>query len=162
MTERERDPALGGRVTEALDLAERNVAAGGGPFGALVVCDGWTVATGINRVTPDRDPTAHAEVTAIRAACRALDRFTLAGCTLVSSCEPCPRCLTSALWARLDAIVYAADRDDAAHAGFDDRAFYDLLDRPRSAWPLSVERLATTDRLRPFDSWLAKPDRVAY
>lgn len=162
MTVREHDPALGGWVTEALDLAERNVAAGGGPFGALVVCDGRIVATGINRVTPDRDPTAHAEVTAIRAACRALDRFTLAGCTLVTSCEPCPMCLTSALWARLDAIVYAADRDDAAYAGFDDRAFYDLLDRPRSAWPLPVRRLAAADRLRPFESWLAKPDRVAY
>ena len=162
MNVREREPGLDGWVTEALDLAERNVAAGGGPFGALVVCAGRSVATGINRVTPDLDPTAHAEVPAIRAACRALSRFTLAGCTLVTSCEPCPMCLTSALWARLDAIVYAADRDDAAHAGFDDRAFYDLLGRPPSAWPLSVERLAAADRLRPFESWLAKPDRVAY
>lgn len=162
MTVGERESGIGAWVAEALDLAERNVAAGGGPFGAVIVCDGRTVATGINRVTRDLDPTAHAEVTAIRAACRVLGRFTLAGCTLVTSCEPCPMCLTSALWARLDAIVYAADRDDAAHAGFDDRAFYDLLDRPPSAWPLTVERVATADRLRPFDSWLAKPDRVAY
>ena len=153
---------LGPWIAEALRLAERNVADGGGPFGALVVCGEEVVATGGNRVPIDRDPTAHAEVTAIRAACRALDRFSLAGCTLVSSCEPCPMCLTSALWARLDRVAYAADRDDAAHAGFDDRAFYELLDRPRASWPLALERVDSPDRTRPFESWLAKPDRVAY
>jgi tRNA(Arg) A34 adenosine deaminase TadA len=162
MTVREQAPGIGDWIAEALRLADRNVAAGGGPFGALVVHDGRTVSTGINRVTTDLDPTAHAEVTAIRGACRALGRFALTGCTLVTSCEPCPMCLTSALWARLDRIVYAADRDDAARAGFDDRAFYDLMARPREMWPVSVERVDAADRTRPFDSWLAKPDRVAY
>lgn len=162
MTVREQAPGVGDWIAEALRLADRNVAAGGGPFGALVVHDGRTVATGINRVTIDLDPTAHAEVTAIRGACSALGRFSLAGCTLVTSCEPCPMCLTSALWARLDRIVYAADRDDAARAGFDDRAFYDLMDAPRADWPLAVERVDAGDRTRPFDSWLAKTDRVAY
>lgn len=162
MTVRQRGSGLDSWIAEALRLADRNVADGGGPFGALVVRDGEVVATGSNRVPLDRDPTAHAEMTAIRSACRRLDRFSLAGCTLVSSCEPCPMCLTSALWARLDRVAYAADRDDAAYAGFDDRAFHELLDRPRSEWPLALERVDAADRMRPFESWLAKPDRVVY
>ena len=162
MTVQDREAGMDAWIDEALRLAERNVADGGGPFSALVDRDGQVVATGSNRVPLDRDPTAHAEVTAIRAACRTLDRFSLAGCTLVSSCEPCPMCLTSALWARLDRVVYAADRDDAADAGFDDRAFHDLLGRPRTEWPLALDRVAAADRLRPFTSWLAKADRVAY
>jgi len=149
-------------LAEAIGLAERNVAVGGGPFGALVVRDGRTVSTGVNRVTPDLDPTAHAEVTALRAACTQLGTFSLAGCTLVTSCEPCPMCLAASLWSRVERIVYAADRDDAARAGFDDREFYELFEAPRAQWSLPVERIAGADRTRPFDSWLAKPDRVEY
>jgi guanine deaminase len=111
----------------AVDLAVANVAAGGGPFGAVIVQNGAEVAVGINRVTLDRDPTAHAEVVAIRSTCGALRDFSLVGCTLYSSCEPCPLCVSAALWARLDRVVYAADRNDAARGGFDDRAFYDPL-----------------------------------
>ena len=149
-------------LSEAVALATANVGDGGGPFGALVVADGAVVATGQNRVTRDHDPTAHAEVEAIRAACRARGDFSLAGATLYTSCEPCPLCVSAALWARLDRVVYAADRDDAARGGFDDRAFYELFARDPATWPTRVEPLALASRSAPFDAWLARPDRIAY
>ncbi|MDR7278880.1 nucleoside deaminase [Catenuloplanes atrovinosus] len=146
----------------AVAAAVENVAAGGGPFGALVVRDGEVVATGVNRVTATLDPTAHAEVVAIRAACRALGTFKLDGCVLVSSCEPCPLCLAAALWARVDRVVYAADRHDAAEAGFDDRAFYDLFAKPREEWEVPVVQAEAGDRVAPFTAWASRPDRVEY
>lgn len=149
-------------LQQAVDLAVANVAAGGGPFGALVVRDGEVLATGQNRVTRDLDPTAHAEVVAIRAACREIRDFSLAGCVLYTSCEPCPLCLASALWARLDRVAFAADRDDAARGGFDDRAFYDLFDTPREQWETPVGALSLAGSFAPFDAWLAKADRTHY
>jgi len=149
-------------IAEAIDLAGRNVAEGGGPFGALIVKDDALVATGVNRVTRDNDPTAHAEVVAIRDAARRLETFVLAGCTLYTSCEPCPMCMASALWSRVDRIVYAADRHDAADAGFDDLAFYELFARPRDGWSTRVEELRVDTRLHPFDAWRASPTRVEY
>ncbi|WP_418958791.1 nucleoside deaminase [Streptomyces tritici] len=150
-------------LEEAIGLATRSVANGGGPFGALIAKDGEIVALGNNQVTANLDPTAHAEVSAIRAACQKLGTFSLEGCVLVTSCEPCPMCLSSALWARVDRIVFAADRDDAAVAGFDDRKFYDLFEKcPESAWPMKVVRLDLDNRTAPFDAWLAKADRVDY
>jgi guanine deaminase len=151
-----------GWLDEAVRIATRNVENGGGPFGALIVQDGAVVSTGVNRVTANLDPTAHAEVVAIRAACQALGTFKLDGCVLVSSCEPCPMCLSSALWARVDKVVYAADRDDAAKAGFDDRAFYELFDRPRETWTVPVTRLSAKDGFAPFAAWLDKSDRTDY
>ena len=149
-------------LTHCVELAARNVTDGGGPFGALVVQDGQIVSTGVNLVTPTLDPTAHAEVVAIRRACTQLGTFTLDGCVLVSSCEPCPMCLSSALWARVDRVVYAADRHDAARAGFDDLAFYELFERPRHTWPLPVTQLSEVDGAAPFTAWLGRPDRVEY
>ncbi|MER7082332.1 guanine deaminase [Saccharopolyspora kobensis] len=149
-------------MARAIELATSNVAAGGGPFGALVVRDGEVIATGTNKVTVDLDPTAHAEVTAIRNACRALGSFKLDGCVLVTSCEPCPMCLASALWARVDRVLFAADRDDAAEAGFDDRAFYDVFEDPRTETPTPVQRVAMPDRNAAFDAWRNKSDRVDY
>lgn len=146
----------------SIDLATRNVAEGGGPFGAVVVRAGEVIATGTNQVTPTLDPTAHAEVVAIRAACRALGDFRLTGCVLVSSCEPCPLCLSAALWARVDRVVYAADRHDAAAAGFDDREFYELFGRPRETWSLPVHHVSTGEHNAPFAAWLAHADRVDY
>lgn len=142
--------------------ATDNVAAGGGPFAALIARDGDIVAEGVNRVTRDLDPTAHAEVVAIRAACAATGEFALAGCVLVSSCEPCPLCLAASLWARVDEVVYAADRHDAARAGFDDREFYDLFGKPRDTWPLPVRQQRIGSTAQPFDAWLANADRVDY
>ncbi|MEU6314353.1 nucleoside deaminase [Streptomyces sp. NPDC047014] len=150
-------------MDEAIRVATDSVANGGGPFGALIVKDGEVVATGNNRVTATLDPTAHAEVSAIRAACLRLETFSLTGCVLVTSCEPCPMCLSSALWARVDRIVYSADRHDAAVAGFDDRRFYDLFEKkPASMWPTPVEHLDLPHRRAPFDAWLARADRVDY
>ncbi|TIC81685.1 nucleoside deaminase [Nocardioides sp. GY 10127] len=146
----------------AVDLAVANVADGGGPFGALIVRDGEVVATGQNRVTRDLDPTAHAEVTAIRRACTVLDDFSLAGCTLYTSCEPCPLCLAAALWARVDRVVYAADRDDAARGGFDDRAFYELFASDRATWPTPVDLVGVAESFDPFHAWLSKDDRTHY
>ncbi|MFG2330292.1 nucleoside deaminase [Streptomyces sp. NPDC048604] len=150
-------------LEEAIRLATQSVANGGGPFGALIAKNGEVVAIGNNQVTSNLDPTAHAEVSAIRAACKQLNTFSLEGCVLVTSCEPCPMCLSSSLWARVDRIVFAADRDDAAVAGFDDRKFYDLFEkRPESDWPTDVERLDLPNRTEPFDAWLAKADRIDY
>jgi guanine deaminase len=149
-------------MRNAIQLATDSVAHGGGPFGAVVVREGEIVSTGTNLVTSTFDPTAHAEVTAIRRACGELRTFSLAGCVLVSSCEPCPMCLASALWARLDAVLYAADRDDAAVAGFDDRAFYDLFTDPEAVWPTPVRRVDSATRTAPFEAWQDKADRIDY
>ncbi|GEL19170.1 nucleoside deaminase [Pseudonocardia asaccharolytica] len=149
-------------LAEAVELARRNVAEGGGPFGALVVADGAVLGRGVNRVTRDADPTAHAEVVAIRAACRAIGDFRLSGATLYSSCEPCPLCLSAVLWARLDRVEYAADRYDAARGGFDDLAFYELFGTPRAQWPTPVVAVPVEGRAAPFDAWLAAETKVAY
>ncbi|QWC84339.1 nucleoside deaminase [Nocardioidaceae bacterium] len=152
-------------LDQAVSLAIRNVADGGGPFGAVIARGGEVVALGQNRVTRDLDPTAHAEVVAIREACRTTDDFSLAGCTLYTSCEPCPLCLSSALWARLDRVVYAADRDDAARGGFDDRAFYELFGvdtLDTASWPTVVHEQRPANATAPFDAWLAKGDRTHY
>lgn len=149
-------------LAQAIELAVRNVAEGGGPFGAVIVRGGELLAIGQNRVTRDNDPTAHAEVQAIRAACREVGDFSLAGCELFTSCEPCPLCVSASLWARLDRVVYAADRDDAARGGFDDRAFYELFATPREQWTTAVVEARPSDATAPFDAWLAKVDRTAY
>jgi guanine deaminase len=146
----------------AVELATRNVREGGGPFGSVVVADGVVLGEGQNRVTRDNDPTAHAEVVAIRAACAVRGDFSLAGATLYASCEPCPMCLAAALWSRVDRIVHAADRHDAARGGFDDLAFYELFATERSAWTTKVETLTVPDAAAPFDAWLAAANRVAY
>jgi guanine deaminase len=149
-------------IARAIELATENVAAGGGPFGALIVRDGGLIAEGVNRVTATLDPTAHAEVVAIRAACLAVGDFSLAGATLYTSCEPCPLCLSAALWARVDRIVFAADRDDAARGGFDDREFYELFARDRSTWDVTIDAVRPDNAAQPFDAWLAKGDRTDY
>jgi len=153
-------------LRQALALAVANVADGGGPFAAVVVRDGGELATGSNRVTRDQDPSAHAEVVAIRTACAKIGDFSLAGATLYASCEPCPMCLATSLWARLDRVVYAADRDDAAQAGFDDRVFYELFGavraRDHADWPMPVQERRLAGSTTPFDAWLAKDDRTDY
>jgi len=149
-------------LARAIELATENVANDGGPFGALIVRDGRVLAEGQNRVTATLDPTAHAEVTAIRAACQIVKDFSLAGATLYTSCEPCPLCLSAALWARIDRVVFAANRDDAAAGGFDDREFYELFARPRDTWEVTIEALRPDNASEPFDAWLAQEARTAY
>ena len=150
-------------LRRAVDLATANVAQGGGPFGAVVVGGGVEVAVGQNRVTRDLDPTAHAEVQAIRAACRSAGTFALDGMTLYSSCEPCPMCLAACLWARVERVVFSADRHDASRGGFDDSAFYELLARDRATWDRTrVSALRLAESTHPFDAWLTHSARTAY
>lgn len=151
-------------LARAIDVAVTNVAHDGGPFGAVIVGpDDREVSTGANRVTSDLDPTAHAEVIAIRAACGALGDFSLAGHTLYTSCEPCPLCLAACLWARLDRVVFAADRHAAHRAGFDDRAFYDLFRADRdTSWPVDVVHHPHPRSEDPFDAWREHERRVEY
>lgn len=149
-------------LKRAVALAVRSVGRGGGPFGAVVVRGGRVVGEGHNRVTLTNDPSAHAEVVAIRDACRRLRTFSLDGCVLYASCEPCPMCLATSLWARVRRIVYAADRFDAFRAGFDDAAFYrELRHRPAGKLlPLAHRR--RQDAGEPFRLWLKKTDRIPY
>lgn len=147
----------------AIDLAVAGVEAGdGGPFGAVVVRDGRIVGRGHNRVTSSNDPTAHAEVVAIREACEAVGSFSLAGCELYTSCEPCPMCLGAIAWARLDRVFYAGTRQDAAAAGFDDAEFYDEIARPIGERRLPMVAFGRDEAVRAFDAWRAKDDRVDY
>lgn len=167
--DRSTDVPAGGLDTDArwlrraVALATANVAEGGGPFGAVVVAGDVEVATGQNRVTRDLDPTAHAEVQAIRAACRAAGTFALDGMTLYTSCEPCPLCLAACLWARLDRVVFSADRHDASRGGFDDSAFYELFAQDRAVWDRTrVHELRLPESTRPFDAWLTHTARTDY
>lgn len=134
----------------------------GGPFGAVVVVDGQVVGRGCNQVTSTNDPTAHAEVVAIREACRTLGRFDLRGAVLYASCEPCPMCLSSALWARVDRIVYANDRFQAAAIGFDDALIYEQVAKPADQRIIPCEHRPNADALSVFDDWTAKADRIPY
>jgi guanine deaminase len=149
-------------IARTIELATENVANAGGPFGAIIVRDGVILGEGQNRVTANLDPTAHAEVTAIRAACQRVGDFSLAGATLYTSCEPCPLCLAASLWARLDRVVFAADRDDAARGGFDDREFYELFSRDRSTWDVAIDTIRPANATAPFDAWLAQTARTDY
>jgi guanine deaminase len=148
-------------LEQAVELASRNVADGGGPFGALVVTPDGRVHEGVNRVTRDNDPTAHAEVVAIRTAAAATANFDLTGAVLYTSCEPCPLCLSAALWARIDRVYFAADRHGAAAAGFDDAVFYEYFEGTRpELLPVAHEAIPTSDA--PFDAWRAHPQRTEY
>ncbi|HLR45537.1 MAG TPA: nucleoside deaminase [Deinococcales bacterium] len=149
-------------LERAIRLAEENVTAGGGPFGALIVSADGRVFEAGNRVTSDNDPTAHAEVSAIRLACRELGTFELQGATLYTSCEPCPMCLASALWARVSRVLYAADRHAAARAGFSDAEFYDWLEGRADRELMTVEHVERSDSEAPFDAWRAFSERVEY
>lgn len=153
-------------MAAAISIAAENVRNAGGPFGALIVAADGTRFEGVNRVTANNDPTAHAEVTAIRNACTALGTFDLSGAVLYTSCEPCPMCLASALWARVSRVVYAADRHEAAAAGFDDAAFYEFFegDPADRCAMMPVERItdAGFDHREPFTLWSKLETRIEY
>ena len=150
-------------MQEAIELAVENVRSGqGGPFAALVVRDGEVIARGTNRVTTANDPTAHAEVVAIRTACLRLGSFQLDGCDVYTTCEPCPMCLGALYWARPARVFYAATHREAAAAGFDDAFIYDELDRPPEARRLPMRRLLPEAADRPFAAWAAAEGRVEY
>ena len=147
----------------AIRLATENVRSGeGGPFGAVVVRDGEVVATGVNRVTSANDPTAHAEVNAIRAACQALGTFQLPGCVLYTSCEPCPMCLGAIYWVRLDSVYFGNTCHDAAEAGFDDSHIYDEMKVPRSQRKVPMVRLLADHAIESFRLWQEHQAKIAY
>ena len=134
----------------------------GGPFGAVVVRDGAVIAEGFNRVTSDNDPTAHAEITAIRAACAALGGFSLAGCDLYTSCEPCPMCLAAIYWARIDRIFYANTREGAARIGFDDDRIYREIALAPDRRAVPMTRILADAGAAAFREWEEKPDKLRY
>jgi guanine deaminase len=134
----------------------------GGPFGSLVVRDGEIVGRGFNQVTSTNDPTAHAEVVAIRDACRNLGTFQLEGCTLYASCEPCPMCLGAIYWARPSRIVYGAFHSDAAGVGFDDQFIYEELDKPREDRKIPMQQRLREEANAVFQEWVALEKRIPY
>ncbi|GAK06988.1 nucleoside deaminase [Geomicrobium sp. JCM 19038] len=148
-------------LKEAINAACENLESGGGPFGAIVVKDGSIVGRGGNVVTKDNDPTAHAEVTAIRDACKNLGTFQLDGCIIYSSCEPCPMCLGAIYWARPTHVYYAMNKDDAAKIGFDDAFIYDEIAKVENERLIPFVRLDLNDQ-RPFEQWKSKIDKVEY
>jgi guanine deaminase len=150
-------------LRRAIQLAEENVRMGrGGPFGALVARGVEILAEGTNLVTSCNDPTAHAEVVAIREACRKLGTFQLTGCVVYASCEPCPMCLGAIYWARPDALYFAASRDDAAGAGFDDSLIYEEIPRLLEARRLPTQTLLRAEGQSPFRLWHSSASRVNY
>ena len=150
-------------MRRAVELSRVHMEAGeGGPFGAVVVRDGRILGEGWNRVTSTHDPTAHAEITAIREACRALGTFELRGCEIYTSCEPCPMCLAAIYWSRLDRIWYATTRTDAAAIQFDDDWLYREVALPLEARSLPATQLLRDEALAVFRAWEAKPDRIPY
>ena len=134
----------------------------GGPFGAVIVRNGKIIAEGWNRVTSTNDPTAHAEVVAIRAACSSLGTFDLSDCEIFASCEPCPMCLGAIYWARFRALYYANTRQEAAQIGFDDEFIYREVGLDPSARSIPTRQLKTSDSDRPFAEWAVKPDKILY
>ena len=149
-------------MQRAIDLAVENVRNGGGPFGAVIARGGEIVAEGVNRVTSQHDPTAHAEVQAIRKACSELNTFDLTGLDIYASCEPCPMCLGAIYWAHLDHLYFAGTKDDAARIGFDDAFIYKELPLPIHERKLPTEAMMNAEAQAPFVAWLETDDKVEY
>jgi len=149
-------------MRKAIALSIDNVKKGGGPFGAAIVKDGKIIATGINRVTANNDPTAHAEVTAIRKAAKKLGTFNLEGCTIYSSCEPCPMCLGAVYWAHLDKMYYGNTKADAKNIGFDDSFIYDEIDLKPELRKVVTKQLLADEAIKAFDLWKEKEDKIEY
>ena len=146
----------------AIDLSIKNVDSGGGPFGAVVVRDGELIATGANRVVPNNDPTAHAEVMAIRAACNKLGNFKLDGCTVYTSCEPCPMCLSALYWAGVERVFYGNTKYDAKAINFDDSFIYDQLELDYDERSMRCIHFMRDEALEAFRKWDEKQDKVPY
>jgi guanine deaminase len=150
-------------MSQTIALALENVRSGkGGPFAALVVKEGKILGEGTNLVTLMNDPTAHAEILAIRAACKKIASFELTGCEIYATCEPCPMCLGAIYWARLARIYFAANSADAAHAGFDDSLIYAEVNKPATTRKIPMAQLLREDALNVFRAWEQKPNKITY
>ena len=146
----------------AIDIANENIKTGGGPFGAVIVCDGEIAGIGVNHVTNLNDPTAHAEVMAIREASHKLGRFDLSNCVIYTSCEPCPMCLGAIYWAKIKRIFYGNTRKDASHVGFDDDFIYKEISLPIEKRDILMQRLLSDAALETFTCWEQMPDKKRY
>ena len=149
-------------MRRAIELALDNIRVGGGPFGAVIAKGARIIAEGANRVTATNDPTAHAEVVAIREACHALKNFQLEGCELYTTCEPCPMCLGAIYWARPSRVFYAAAAGDAAAAGFDDAFIYDELKKAHAGRRIPMTQLLRDESLEIFSAWKSQPNKTPY
>ncbi|MBR0182886.1 MAG: nucleoside deaminase [Bacteroidaceae bacterium] len=146
----------------AIDASIQNVKNGGGPFGAVIVRNGQVIATGVNRVTANNDPTAHAEVSAIRTACAQLGTFHLQDCVIYTSCEPCPMCLSAIYWSGITRIYYGNTAQDADNIGFSDKFIYDELATPMSQRSIPVQNIMRDEALSAFRAWEEKEDKIEY
>lgn len=150
-------------MTRAIQLSQANIDRGtGGPFGAVIVKNNQIVGEGWNKVTSNNDPTAHAEVEAIRAACASLKNFDLSGCVIYTSCEPCPMCLAAIYWARIDTIYYANTKNDAAHIQFDDDFIYQEIPKPVQQRKIPMKQILRDQALVVFNNWANKTDKIPY
>ena len=149
-------------IGRAIELAIENVRQGGGPFGALIVRDVMLIAQGVNSVTTTNDPTAHAEVVAIREACKRIASFDLSGCDLYSSCEPCPMCLGAIYWARPSRVYFASTAEDAEKFGFDDAFIYGEIPLRHTERKIPMKHIAVEEALAPFRAWREKRDKIRY
>lgn len=149
-------------MKEAIKLSLENIKKGGGPFGAVIVKDGEIIATGANHVTRQNDPTAHAEVLAIREAAKKLETFDLSGCAIYSSCEPCPMCLGAIYWAHIDAIYYGNTKQDAKQIGFDDSFIYNEIEKPIEQRKIKTSQLFPEEAIKAFIDWQDKEDKIQY
>lgn len=149
-------------MRKAIALSDESVSVGGGPFGAVIVKDGKIVGAAANRVTLNNDPTAHAEVMAIREACQNLGTFDLSGCTLYASCEPCPMCLSAIYWARIEEYFYANDKNDAKSIDFDDAFIYEEIDKKPGERYIKREQILRGEAIKVFEKWREKDDKIRY
>lgn len=150
-------------MRQAIALSQKEMHANlGGPFAAVITKDGKVIAEGFNQVTSTNDPTAHAEIIAIRAACKALNTFDLSNCQIYTSCEPCPMCLSAIYWARIDTIYYANTKEDAADIGFDDNFLYQEIAKPIAERSIPTHRILEEEAIVAFDEWKAKVDKIQY
>jgi tRNA(Arg) A34 adenosine deaminase TadA len=149
-------------MQKAILLSMKSVAKGGGPFGAVIVKDGKELASGHNKVTKTTDPTAHAEIIAIRKAAKKLETFNLSGCEIYTSCEPCPMCLSAIYWARIDKIYYANTKADAKTIGFDDSFIYDQMELPEEKRSIPVVKMMRNEAIKVFEFWENKENKIEY
>ena len=149
-------------MKKAIELSVQNIDKGGGPFASVIVKDDKIIAEGSNKVTPTNDPTAHGEIVAIREACKKLNNFSLKGCELYSTCEPCPMCLSAIYWARLDKIYYANTREDARKIDFDDSLIYEELQKNIDERKITMIQMMRNEALKTFELWNKKTDKIKY
>ena len=149
-------------MERAIELSIESINSGGGPFGSVIVKDEKIISEGMNRVTVDNDPTSHGEIVAIRNACKKLNTFNLSNCSLYSSCEPCPMCMSAIYWSRIDKVYYANTRDDAKKINFDDSIIYSEIPKKNEDKKIPIKQMMRNEALKAFDLWDKKTDKIEY